>query len=311
MKKHIKLISIFLSIISTIIIGGISIYIFKDYGTAVFLLSPIILGFLPGFIVGFYEPISFKTCFSLGTRALFFSCLILLVGALEGVICIAMAFPILLLFVTIGAAIAAAVHDIWGKGNPAAYGIAFLLTSALLSLGFDLKNDKLLLYSATTEIIIEAPKEKVWENVISFSEIPESDNWFFKTGIAYPLDAEIKGTGVGAIRYCNFTTGSFVEPVTVWDEPNLLAFDVKEFPVPMVEYNPFADVHPPHLEGYFRSHKGQFKLTALSENKTLLEGTTWYTVDIHPQSYWNIWSEYIVHRIHGRVLEHIKMEAEN
>ncbi|NBP97360.1 MAG: hypothetical protein EBU25_05975 [Burkholderiaceae bacterium] len=39
---------------------------------------------------------------------------------------------------------------------------------------------------------------------------------------------KIVGKGVGSVRHCNFTTGSFVEPITVWDEAKLLKFDVVE-----------------------------------------------------------------------------------
>lgn len=80
----------------------------------------------------------------------------------------------------------------------------------------------------------------------------------------------------------------------------------------MFEYNPFWDnVHPPHLDGYFKSHKGQFKLTKISETQTLLEGTTWYSIDLSPEIYWAFWSEYIIHAIHERVLNHIKNVSEN
>ena len=48
----------------------------------------------------------------------------------------------------------------------------------------------------------------------------------FKTGLAYPLRARLVGAGVGAVRHCEFTTGAFVEPITVWDAPHRLAFDV-------------------------------------------------------------------------------------
>ena len=115
---------------------------------------------------------------------------------------------------------------------------------------------------------------------------------------------------MGAIRHCNFTTGSFVEPITTWDEPHLLQFDVVEQPIPMNEWNPFWEVHPPHLDGYFQSQKGQFRLESLSANQTLLEGTTWYYADIKPERYWKIWSDFIIHRIHNRVLNHIKKESE-
>jgi len=72
----------------------------------------------------------------------------------------------------------------------------------------------------------------------------------------------------------------------------------------------FWDIHLPHLDGYFKSYKGQFKLTRIEEHKAELEGTTWYKVDVTPEIYWSTWSDLIVHEIHKRVLSHIKKEAE-
>src|SRR5205809_3436324 len=40
------------------------------------------------------------------------------------------------------------------------------------------------------------------------------------------LFRSIEGTGVGATRYCDFTTGSFVEPIAVWEENRRLGFDI-------------------------------------------------------------------------------------
>ncbi|WP_162984898.1 SRPBCC family protein [Mesonia aquimarina] len=177
-------------------------------------------------------------------------------------------------------------------------------------MSFDYINLPAELTPVKTKIVIDAPIEKVWENVIQFDKLEEPEDWIFKTGISYPVDAEIKGNGVGAVRYCNFTTGSFVEPITTWNKPTLLQFDVKEQPIPMNEINPFYEVHPPHLEGYFKSYKGQFKLKKINSNKTEIEGTTWYKVSISPEFYWKSWSDFIIHRIHKRVLRHIKKESE-
>jgi len=47
----------------------------------------------------------------------------------------------------------------------------------------------------------------------------------------------------------------------------------------------------------------------LPGGRTRLEGSTWYELDLAPQAYWSIWSDLIVHRIHRRVLEHIRREA--
>lgn len=166
------------------------------------------------------------------------------------------------------------------------------------------------LHSVVTAIEINAPIETVWKNVVEFPQLDKPTEFLFKAGIAYPINATIEGTGEKAIRYCNFNTGSFVEPITVWDEPNLLRFDVKEQPEPMKELS-FWDINAPHLHDYFVSKQGQFKLTKLSDNKTLLEGTTWYYHNIKPAFYWKWWSNSIIHKIHFRVLKHIKKTSEN
>ena len=164
--------------------------------------------------------------------------------------------------------------------------------------------------AVVTVIEINAPPEVVWENVVSFSELPEPDSWLFDTGIAYPVRARIEGQGVGAVRYCEFSTGAFVEPITVWDAPQRLAFDVIEQPIPMEEWSFYDDLRPPHLTTAFRSVRGQFQLTALEGGRTRLEGTTWYKLEMGPELYWQVWSDGIVHSIHRRVLKHVKHLSE-
>ena len=171
------------------------------------------------------------------------------------------------------------------------------------------KNIEPNLTSVTTSIEIDAVPETVWKNVIEFPQLAEPTEFIFKTGIAYPINAKIEGAGVGAVRHCNFTTGSFVEPITIWDEPRLMKFDVTEQPAPMKELS-FWDIDAPHLHDYFISKQGQFKLTVLPNGKTLLEGTTWYYHNIKPAFYWQLWSDHIIHKIHERVLTHIKANSE-
>lgn len=137
-----------------------------------------------------------------------------------------------------------------------------------------------------------------------------SDRIGRRTGIAYPQRATLVGHGVGAVRRCEFSTGSFVEPIQVWDEPRLLRFTVTGNPAAMEELTPYHHIETAHLKGYFVSHQGQFELTRLSGNRTRLTGTTWYTDRVWPSRYWQLWSDYIIHRIHMRVLEHIQREAE-
>jgi hypothetical protein len=156
-----------------------------------------------------------------------------------------------------------------------------------------------------TEVVIDATPDRVWQHVIAFSPLPEPDDWLFQSGIAYPQRAEIHGAGVGAVRHCVFSTGAFVEPIDFWDPPRLLCFQVTEQPPTMKEWSPY-DIHPPHLEHYLVSKRGQFRLEALPGGRTRLIGTTWYSNRMWPDLYWCQWSDYIIHRIHLRVLEHIR-----
>ena len=67
---------------------------------------------------------------------------------------------------------------------------------------------------------------------------------------------------------------------------------------------------PKHLHGYFMSKEGQFELTRLANGHTLLAGTSWYQHGLWPAEYWRWWSDAIIHRIHLRVLNHIRTLAE-
>jgi hypothetical protein len=73
----------------------------------------------------------------------------------------------------------------------------------------------------------------------------------------------------------------------------------------MEEWSFYARVEPPHLSTAFRSLRGEFRLVPLPGDRTRLEGSTWYRLDMGPVSYWRLIADQIVQRIHRRVLDHI------
>lgn len=299
------------AILATAIISGglvaLGIYYIGYYGLAIFALIPFFMGFVSTVVYGFKRSISKSEANNIAFLTLAFFSVGLLVFAIEGLICIIMASPLLLLLVYLGSL---AGYTLIKKAPKSAPPAALLLFLLIPITAFAEKDNEPSEHKVVTLVEIDADIATVWRNVVEFPELEKPDEFIFKTGIAYPINATIEGKGKGAIRYCNFTTGSFVEPITNWDEPNLLQFDVEQQPEPMREIS-FWDVDAPHLHDYFVSKRGQFKLTALPNGKTLLEGTTWYTHRIQPEFYWQLWSEYIVHKIHNRVLEHIKVTSEN
>jgi hypothetical protein len=234
--------------------------------------------------------------------------------AFEGIICLIMAAPIAFAVATMGGMLGYAVQKtFWWPAQSAKLCCSVVLLIPFAMILEHAVPPSLPLLAVKSSVIINAPPEKVWRNVVSFSELPPPSEMIFKVGVAYPIRAEIRGSGVGAVRYCNFSTGPFVEPIQVWDEPRLLKFSVTENPEPMQEWTPYHNVHPVHLDGYLVSQGGQFRLVPLENGRTLLEGTTWYYHHLWPADYWQVWSDHIIHTIHLRVLNHVKRlsEADN
>ncbi|MEP2447878.1 MAG: hypothetical protein ABJI69_11650, partial [Balneola sp.] len=104
--------------------------------------------------------------------------------------------------------------------------------------------------------------------------------------------------------------GDFVEPITTWDYPNLIQFDVLEQPQPLQEWSPYGKIVTPHLDNYFRSIKGEFKLETLPNGNTVIIGTTWYKNEMYPALYWKVIADKILSDIHLRVLKQIKTQSE-
>jgi len=227
--------------------------------------------------------------------------------AIEGLICLVMSMCL-----TVPLAILGGVVGYFMQASYYSNRVPPVLLLALLPLmGFEKwESPEPVQFAVTSTVEIDAPVETVWQNVVSFSELPPVEDWIFRTGLAYPLRADIKGAGVGAVRHCVFSTGAFVEPITIWDEPRHLRFDVTQMPEPMEEWTFYQHIHPPHLDGYFQTTQGEFRLEPLPGGRTRLHGTTWYHNDLWPAHYWKWWSDRLIHRIHLRVLKHVKNLSE-
>ena len=289
---------------------GLATTRWQTYGFVLFLLAPLVIGMFGAAVFHLLVPRVTIGNSLLSSMGAVVCAGILMIGLrFEGLICLLMAAPIALPLAMLGGLI---VYHLQGAPDrlPRTTVSASLALLLLAAIEPKLPHHTPLL-EVRTAVEIGAPPQAVWNHVVSFSEIPPPTELLFRSGIAYPIRATIAGKGPGAIRKCVFSTGPFVEPIEVWDEPRRLSFKVTENPEPMHELSPYPDLKPPHLEGTFTSKRGQFLLTELPGGRTRLEGTTWYVNEMWPISYWRLWSDYIVRRIHLRVLEHIKQQVES
>lgn len=285
---------------------GLGVTVFREYGLMLFLASPFFMGLVVGYFLTLGDPQSTGRTLAALAVAFLLSSSMMVMLTIEGVVCLVMAAPLAVPLALMGAAAGAAAGR---EASSWAMAIGLLVVPAGWGLEAAVPTADTL-YEVRSAIEIDAPPEDVWPHVLAFPPLPEPTEWYFKTGLAYPREARIEGSGVGAVRYCVFSTGPFIEPITAWEPARRLAFDVTSSPAPLRELSPWNSVHPPHLDGYLNSRRGEFRLIALPDGRTRLEGSTWYTLDMAPAVYWRWITDRIIGRIHERVLDHIRLQAE-
>lgn len=294
-------------------IGGVHLAasLLGHYGWGLFVAIPFCQGFVAALLHGYHQRQSFGHCLAVAIVSVMLAGAGLLAFAIEGFICILMAAPLALVLALMGACVGYLFQ--YGPDSrrsvPQAF-LSILVLAPLIPSLDSLQRQIPAEFAVRSSVVINASPEVVWKNVVAFAELPPPTEWLFRAGIACPTRAEIIGAGPGAERHCVFTTGMFVEPIKVWDEPRLLNFGVRSQPQAMAELSPYSNLHPPHLDHYFETSQGQFRLEPLPGGRTLLEGTTWYHNRIWPSAYWKVWSDYIIHKIHLRVLRHVQSLAE-
>ena len=304
-----------LAALLTGLVGGAIAYFAMDvlvgYGWGLFVALPFCMGFAAVLLSGYHQPNTGASAVGVSVMSVIVLGALLLSLGWEGFICILMAAPIGILCAMAGGAVAYGIQSRASSGTHSTATFSIVLLFVPLLMGAEQATHLVPpVYAVRSSIEIDAPPQAVWKQVVAFTQIPEPQELLFRAGIAYPIRAEIVGHGVGAERRCVFSTGAFVEPIEVWDEPHLLKFSVTSNPPPMQEWTPYSKIAPPHLKGFLVSNGGQFLLTALPGGRTRLEGTTWYRHSLWPAAYWRLWSDEIIHEIHMRVLRHIKSETE-
>ncbi len=302
-----------ISIAATAVVGLVFVALgtraLSTYGWGLFAAIPFIQGGIASILVGTHHRKSIGECLTVAILSVAVTCLGLLAVALEGAICIAMAAPLAIAFAMLGAAFGYTLQN--RESFPGAVALFVCVTAAPVIMGAEaVVPREVPTYRVESSVIINASPNVVWRNVVSFPDLPAPTEPIFLLGVAYPERARIVGTGVGAVRYCEFSTGDFVEPITAWNPGHLLAFSVRKSAPPMRELSPYPGLDTAHLHNYMVSKHGQFVLVALPGGRTRLTGTTWYQHHLWPASYWRIYSDAIIHSIHLRVLNHIKTLSE-
>ena len=286
------------------LVAGFALQKSGVYGWTLFIIIPVLVGALAERI----RPHETLTgAVKMGALAGCIPLLGLLLLGIEGLICIAMAAPLVVPLAIVGSVIINRARPHTGIERES---IAMLILLPIATMGWDL-SAKPTVYEVHTQMEIAASPEQVWKYIVNLPDFPPPAEWMFREGIAHPVATRTEGVGVGVKRYCVLSTGDMLEEVEVWDEPHVLRFRVLETPAPMRELSLYKQITPSHLRGYYHGKTGEFRLKRLADNHTLVEGMSSYQHGLWPAQYWRLWSDEVVHEVHLRVLNRIRDLAEH
>lgn len=146
--------------------------------------------------------------------------------------------------------------------------------------------------------------------MVSGEEIRPAPGLPFRLGLAYPIRARLLGQGVGAERIGVFSTGIARERITEWQPDQRLAFALLSQPPAMAELSPYANVHAPHVRGYFETRATRFTLLPLPGGRTRLVADAEHVLRLDPVLYWEPVARWAIARNLERVLADLRTRAE-
>jgi uncharacterized membrane protein YhaH (DUF805 family) len=292
----------------TVVLEVVSTLVFRTYGFFLFFASPFIVGCITGYIGNRRTDIGPGATAKLVIGACFLGAVGLLAIAVEGVLCLALAAPLIALIAWLGGIVGRtiAVH------GPGATPRRTALSMVVLPLFFaiDVIAPPHVAFESTENIEVAASDRAVWDAIVHMGPIPSPPAAPFRWGLAYPMSGSIHGAGIGAIREGVFSTGVAYERVTEWQPPRRLSFIVLTDPPTMRELSPYQDVHAPHVNGYFRTVDARFTIAPLANGHTLLTLDTRHELKLNPYLYWLPIAKWAIHTNKTRVLRHFAQQAE-
>jgi len=262
-------------------------------GVTMFLLLPAATGFVTVLTIRYWRAVAISLMIAMAL------CLIGLVfTGLEGIVCVAMALPILTLGAMLGAAIGVLVKRYFPTdGNLSMAIIPVLAGVSIFGAG---KIEDRIAVGCRREIVestilIEASPEEVWNRIIEFDQVNGPKPLLMRMGLPIPQSCSFRGSGIGSERICRFNSGFIRERVTRWDPPYHLELDVEEVQLP-----------GRHWLGFQRA---MYTLDRCDTGDTRVTRTTIVTSTLRPAFYWRFFEHLGTETEHAYILDSLKTKV--
>ncbi|MGN6181080.1 MAG: hypothetical protein ACTHNW_17995 [Mucilaginibacter sp.] len=273
------------------------------------LLVPFIIGYVTILIAERKELYSRTYAIIVPWISVFALLCVTLLFSVEGWACWLMALPIFLPMASLGGLTAHRYRK--EKHEKLRLSIIVLLPFLLSPIERSIISSSII-YTAYTEINIQAPKEKIWQNVTRVRNITqEQDSARFTRflGFPRPIKAELDTDAVGGSRLAIFDKGLiFNERVTQYKPSELMVFTIHANPYDIPSTT--MDKHIVIGGDYFNVLTGTYKLEPIGKNSYKLKLYSRFKLNTTFNFYAGIWAGWIMKDIQQNILKVIKQRSE-
>ena len=239
------------------------------------------------------------------------SALILWLFLLEGLICIIMALPIMLVCASLGGVIAGLLARHGRRLKPTTLSSLALLP-ILLAPAESLHLAPTQTRTVQSQIRIHAPAATVWHNIERVPAISPTElrpTWTHHIGFPRPVEATLSYEGVGGVRNASFEHGLlFFETVTAWEPNHRLSFHIRADSANIPTTT--LDEHVTIGGRYFDVLDGEYRLESLAGGDTLLHLTSHQRLTTDLNGYAGLWTDAVMQNLQTSILEVIQHRCE-
>ncbi|TGE13084.1 SRPBCC family protein [Hymenobacter elongatus] len=161
-------------------------------------------------------------------------------------------------------------------------------------------------------ILIQAPVEAVWHNIIRVPPISAQDlgsSLVDKIGFPRPVEATLSFEGVGGVRHATFERGvEFIETVDVWEPLRRISFSI----VPNTATIPPTtfDEHVTVGGRFFDVLRGTYELQPVDARHTRLILYSQQRLSTRLNPYAGLWTDFVMSEIQSRIVRVVAKRSE-
>lgn len=273
------------------------------YGISFFVFLPFILGYLLGkktvknaSIIGF-------------SFSLLVFCILLIAGDLEGMVCILMAFPLILFGAAVGLVLKFVIDALFGmtKGkNPKSdenilddntFKSSILPFCLFVLFGMaekELIKNTYEVVEVASEIILPYSPLQVYETIKSVDTLDAERPFLMKLDLPVPMKCVLEEEKVGGIRTCYFEGGQIVEQITELEKAKILRMDVIDYQLTGRTWLAFEEA----IYVFEGLKNGTCKMTRI----------TTYTSELYPRAYWEPLERIGIEQEHSYVFRNLEKD---